>query len=128
MVNNGIESLDASGNVMPDKIIAAQNVADNGIDRCRLSPNTVYCPLGWSPTLVRAYDSNRKEGYYCFKNAGLSFGKVDLCTAEGGHRIGFPANGVHHDLFKLLKGNYRIFTIQVNFWIYTSTLSKALNT
>ena len=110
-----IQALGASGKVTPDKIMNAEIVVNNGIDRCALSPNTVYCPPGWSPTPVRAYDPNRNEGYYCFKNAGLSFGNVDLCPSEGGHRIGFPANGVHHDLFKLLKGNYHIFTFQVTF-------------
>ena len=115
-----IQSLGASGKVTPDKIINAEIVVNNGIDRCGLSPNTVHCPPGWSPTPVRTYDSNRKEGYYCFKNAGLSFGKVDLCTAEGGHRIEFRADGVHRDLIKLLKGNYCIFTIQVNFRIYNT--------
>ena len=66
--------------------------------------NSVYCPSGWSPTQIRHYDPNRKEGYYCFKNAGLSYGNIDLCPAEGGHRIWLPGNEVHHDLLKLLKG------------------------
>ena len=69
-----------------------------------MEPNSVYCPTGWSPAATRTFDPNRKEEYYCFKNAGLSYGNVDLCPAEGGHRIWFPANEVHYDLFNLLKG------------------------
>ena len=111
-----IQSLGASGKVPPDKIINAEIVVNNGIDRCASNPDTVYCPPGWFPTSVRTYDPNRKEGYYCFNNAGLSFGNVDLCPAKGGHRVGYSANEMHHNLFKLLKGNYHIFSFQVTFW------------
>ena len=94
----------SSGQATPDQILSAEIVVNNGIDSCGfMEPNSVYCPTGWSPIPVRTYDSNRKEGYYCFKNAGLSYGDVDLCPAEGGHRIWFPANYIHHDLFQLLK-------------------------
>ena len=99
-----IESLGASGKMSPDKIIQSEIVVNNGVDRCGfLEPNDVYCESGWSPVPIRTFDANRKEGYYCFKNAGLSYGNLDLCPAEGGHRIWFPANNVYKDLFKILK-------------------------
>ena len=75
--------------------------------------NSVYCPSGWSPSPIRHYDPNRKEGYYCFKNAGLSYGNIDLCPAEGGHRIWLPGNEVQYDLLKLLKGkNVLLFRLR----------------
>ena len=101
-----IQSLGASGRTSPDNIISSEIVVNNGIDRCGfMKPNDVYCPVGWSPTPVRTFDPNRKDEYYCFKNAGLSYGNVDLCPSEGGQRIWFPANGLYNDLFKILKGN-----------------------
>ena len=100
-----IQSLGSSGKTSPDKIISAEIVVNNGIDSCGfMELNSVYCPSGWSPTPIRHYDPNRKEGYYCFKNAGLSYGNIDLCPAEGGHRIWLPGNEVQYDLLKLLKG------------------------
>lgn len=102
-----IQSLGASGQTSPDKVIGSEIVVNNGIDSCGfMDPNTVYCPTGWSPEPIRTYDPNREDKYYCFKNAGMSYGNVDLCPAEGGRRIWFPGNGVHHDLFKLLKVNH----------------------
>ena len=101
-----IQSLGASGTTSPDKVISSEIVVHNGVDSCGfLEPNAVYCPSGWSPMAERTFDANRKEGYYCFKNAGMSYGNVDLCPAEGGQRIWFPANGVYKDLFTGLKDN-----------------------
>ena len=100
-----IQLLGSSGTTSPDKTIQSEIVVNNGVDSCGFrKPNEVYCPSGWSPTPVRTFDPTRKEGYYCFKNAGLSNGNIDLCPAEGGQRIWFPANGIDKDLFKLLRG------------------------
>lgn len=99
-----IQSLGASGKTSPDKLISSEIVVNNGVDSCGfLEPNAVYCPSGWSPIAERTFDDNRKEGYYCFKNAGMSYGNVDLCPAEGGQRIWFPANSVYKDLFTVLE-------------------------
>ena len=99
-----IQSMGASGEIPPDKIIRSEIVVNNGVNRCGfLEPNTVYCPSGWSPITERTFDDHRKEGYYCFKNAGMSYGNVDLCPAEGGQKIWFPANSVYKDLLKILK-------------------------
>ena len=101
-----VQSMGASGKISPEKVISSEIMVNNGIDRCGfLEPNAVYCPSGWSPEAERTFDVDRKEGYYCFKNAGVSYGNIDLCPAEGGQRIGFPANGVYKDLFAFLKNS-----------------------
>ena len=107
-----IQSLGSSGRTSPDQIIKSEIVVNNGIDSCGfMKPDDVYCPTGWSPTAIRTFKGTRKEGYYCFKNAGLSYGNEDLCPAEGGHRIWFPAKDVHKDLFDLLRGKFDYFEI-----------------
>ena len=99
-----IQSLGSAGKVSPDTILSSEILVNNGVDSCGfMKPNTVYCPTGWSPAKIRTFDANRKEGYYCFKNAGLSHGNVDLCPEEGGQRIWFPASHVYKDLLELLK-------------------------
>ena len=90
-------------------------MVNNGIDSCGfMKPDDVYCPTGWSPTAIRTFKGTRKEGYYCFKNAGLSYGNEDLCPAEGGHRIWFPAKDVHKDLFDLLRGKLDLYGAHLN--------------
>ena len=67
---------------------------NNGIDRCKyLTSNAVDCPPGWSITDGKIFDSDSgKWSFYCFKNAGLSYGWDDLCQSdefskEGARRI-----------------------------------------
>ena len=57
---------------------------NNGIDRCKyLTSNAVDCPPGWSITDGKIFDSDSGKGsFYCFKNAGLSYGWDDLCQSE----------------------------------------------
>ena len=99
-----IQSLGSAGKISPDTVLRSEILVNNGVNSCGfMENNAVYCPTGWSPAQIRTFDSNRKEGYYCFKNAGLSQGNVDLCPAEGGQRIWFPANHVYKDLFDLLR-------------------------
>ena len=67
---------------------------NNGIDRCKsLTANAVDCPPGWSITDGKIFDSDSGKGsFYCFKNAGLSYGWDDLCQSdefskEGARRV-----------------------------------------
>ena len=99
-----IQSLGSAGKISPDTVLGSEILVNNGVNSCGfMKYNDVYCPTGWSPAQIRKFDSNRKEGYYCFKNAGFSQGNVDLCPAAGGQRIWFPANHVYKDLFALLR-------------------------
>ena len=89
----------------PEKLIRSEIMVNNGDHgRCDfLKPRTAYCPPGWSPSTVRQSESYSAEKYYCFKNAGKSYGDEDLCLAEGGQRIWFPADGAYKDLFNYLE-------------------------
>ena len=67
---------------------------NNGVDRCKfLAATAVDCPPGWSITDGKIFDSDSGKGsFYCFKNAGLSYGWDDLCQSgefskEGAHRV-----------------------------------------
>ena len=104
------QSLGSSGTTLPDKIIQTEILVNNGLDSCGFrKPNDGYCPSGWTPTPVRTVNPTRKEGYYCIKNAGLGNGNIDLCSAEGGQRIWFPANGKNKELFKVLRGKIFLY-------------------
>ena len=71
--------------ISPDKLIKSEVLVDNGIDRCKfLTSNAVDCPPGWSITDGKIFDSDSGKGsFYCFKNAGLSYGWDDLCQSGG---------------------------------------------
>ena len=80
--------------ISPDKLIKSEVLVNKGIDRCKsLTANAVDCPPGWSITDGKIFDSDSGKGsFYCFKNAGLSYGWDDLCQSgefrkEGARRI-----------------------------------------
>ena len=101
-----IESL-GQPNVSPDAIIKSKILVSSGINRCKsLTPNSAYCPSGWTLIDTKIFDSDGEQRQYCLKNAGLSYGNEDLCQAGefgklGAHRIRLPMKGTkYHNVVK----------------------------